>query len=134
MSAPNKTIGTIGWTDLTVEHAEQVRDFYQAVTGWQATPLDMGGYSDFMMSDPMNGNPVAGVCHARGGNAQLPPVWLIYINVADLEKSIANCVALGGQVIAEPKEYGGQGRYCVIRDPAGACAALFEPARQTGSA
>jgi hypothetical protein len=24
-------LGTISWQDLTVEHAEQVRDFYQAV-------------------------------------------------------------------------------------------------------
>jgi uncharacterized protein len=133
MSEPNSIVGTIGWIDLTVEHAKQVKDFYQAVTGWQPTPLDMGGYSDFVMSDPLNKNPVAGVCHARGGNASLPPVWLIYINVADLENSIASCVALGGQVIAEPREYGGHGKYCIIRDPAGAYAALFEPTQPTVS-
>lgn len=92
--------------------------------------IDMGGYSDFVMSDPMNGNPVAGICHARGSNTNPPPVWLIYINGTDLEKSRAGCVALGGQVIAGPREYAGQGKYCIIRDPAGASAALFEPADQ----
>jgi predicted enzyme related to lactoylglutathione lyase len=42
---------------------------------------------------------------------------------------VRRCVELGGTVLAPPRNFGGQGRYCVIRDPAGAAAALFEPAR-----
>ncbi|MGB6336961.1 MAG: VOC family protein, partial [Thermoanaerobaculia bacterium] len=37
-------IGKIGWTDLTVENADDVRDFYTAVVGWKPSPVDMGGY------------------------------------------------------------------------------------------
>ena len=123
------SVGSVTWTDLTVENAERIRDFYSAVVGWTASGVDMGGYDDFNMNDPETGTPVAGVCHARGGNADLPPVWLIYVNIEDIEKSIARCVELGGQVISGPKGMGGQGRYCVIRDPAGAALALFEPAK-----
>jgi hypothetical protein len=122
-------IGTIGWTDLTVENAEQIRDFYRAVVGWNPSGVDMGGYNDFNMNDPETGKPLAGVCHARGVNAELPPVWLNYIVIEDIERSVARCVELGGQVIAGPKGFGGQGKYCVIRDPAGAHVALFEPAK-----
>lgn len=122
-------IGSITWADLTVENAERLRDFYSAVVGWTSSGVDMGGYSDFNMNDPETGTPLAGVCHARGGNAELPPVWLIYVNVEDIERSVARCVELGGQVISGPKGVGGQGRYCVIRDPAGAALALFEPAK-----
>jgi len=121
--------GSIGWIDLTVPDAEIVRDFYAAVTGWQASPVDMGDYSDFAMApvgDPAQ--PVAGVCHARGSNAELPPLWIIYINVEDLTQSLAECERLGGSLVAGPKEMGAWGRYAVIRDPAGAVAALFEPA------
>lgn len=121
-------IGSVGWADLTVENAEQLRDFYSEVVGWSATGVEMGGYSDFCMNEPQTDNPVAGVCHARGLNAGLPPVWLIYITVADLDASIAKCVELGGEVIAEPRAMGRQGRYCIVRDPAGAVAALFEHA------
>jgi uncharacterized protein len=123
------SVGSVMWTDLTVEDAERIRDFYSAVVGWTASGVDMGGYDDFSMNDPETGTPVAGVCRARGGNADLPPVWLIYVNIEDIEKSIARCVELGGQVISGPKGMGGQGRYCVIRDPAGAALALFEPAK-----
>ena len=120
--------GTIGWVDLTVPNAVQVRDFYSRVVGWRAEPVDMNGYSDFNMCDPASGTPRAGVCHARGGNADLPPVWLIYVNVADLDASLAGCLELGGAVVGGTKEMAGYGRYAVIRDPAGAHLALFEPA------
>ena len=119
--------GTIGWFDLTVPNAEAVRDFYQAVTGWSASEVAMGGYSDYCMTPPGQTDPVAGVCHARGHNADLPAQWLIYITIADLDASISQCTAHGGQVLAGPKSLAGQGRMCVIRDPAGAVAALFEP-------
>ncbi|UCE03680.1 MAG: hypothetical protein JSW67_05710 [Candidatus Latescibacterota bacterium] len=71
---------------------------------------------------------MAGVCHARGGNVGLPAQWLIYITVSDLDASIARCSELGGKVVVPAKGYGGQGRYCVIEDPARAVVALFEPA------
>ncbi len=119
--------GSIGWVDLTVEDAERVRDFYAEVVGWRPSPVDMGGYSDFNMSAPASGTPTTGICHARGANAELPPQWLIYLIVEDLDASVASCRELGGEVIAGPREMAGQGRYCVIRDPAGAAAALFEP-------
>jgi hypothetical protein len=77
-------LGQVGWIDLTVPDAEAVRDFYQHVTGWTASPVDMGGYQDYCMNPPGAGQPVAGICHARGVNAGLPPVWMIYITVAEL--------------------------------------------------
>jgi hypothetical protein len=117
--------GSITWIDITVEHAEPLRDFYQSVTGWSPEPVTMGGYTDFSMNDA-GGAPAAGICHARGSNAALPPQWLIYITVEDLDHSIAECERLGGSIVSPPRSYGG-GRYCVIRDPAGAVCALYQP-------
>jgi uncharacterized protein len=116
--------GTISWQDLTVDEAEQVRDFYQAVVGWTPEAQSMGAYSDFVMS--ADGVPVAGICHAREGNAGLPPVWLVYITVDDLDHSLEECQRLGGTLVSAPRSYGG-GRYCVIKDPAGAFCALYQP-------
>ena len=123
---PRPRPGTIGWCDLTVPDAAPVRDFYRAVVGWETSEVDMGGYSDYGVHPP-GGDMVAGICHARGANAEVPPVWLVYIIVADLDAAIAACRDHGGEVISGPREMGGQGRYCVIRDPAGAAAALFQP-------
>ena len=116
--------GTIGWIDLTVDDAGGGRDFYKAGAGWDSAGVDMGDYSDFMMLPP-GGGPGAGVCHAPGGNAGLPPAWLIYIVVDDLDKSIGEVEKGGGKVVSGPKNMG-TARYCVIRDPAGAHAALYQ--------
>lgn len=121
---PKPKVGTIAWTDLTVPNADEVRDFYAAVTGWKPEALSMGDYSDYVMATP-EGAGVAGVCHARGTNAGLPPQWLIYITVADVDESIRQCEQQGGKVIAGPKKMG-DGKYCVIQDPAGAVAALID--------
>lgn len=122
---PQPQIGAIGWTDLTVDNAASIRDFYASVTGWRPSPVPMGSYEDFNMCAPGSDLPMAGICHARGGNADLPPVWLVYITVEDVDASAALCVEMGGKIVSGPKAMGEMGRYCVIRDPAGAAAALF---------
>jgi len=119
--------GSIVWIDLTVPDAEKVRDFYRDVIGWSSSDVTMGEYEDFCMHPFPGADPVAGVCHARGMNEGLPAQWLIYINVDDLDESIQAVNAGGGEVLAGPKGMAGQGRFCVIRDPAGAVCALFEP-------
>jgi predicted enzyme related to lactoylglutathione lyase len=123
-------VGAITWTDLTVNNAEAVRDFYSQVVGWQTEPVDMGGYSDFNMKSPTSQKTIAGICHARGANADLPAQWLLYITVENVDASATRCVELGGKVITGPKGMEGYGRYCVIQDPAGAVSALFEPAKE----
>jgi predicted enzyme related to lactoylglutathione lyase len=117
-------IGFISWRDLTVENAKDIRDFYCRVVGWESTPHDMGEYSDFNMNLPSHGETVAGICHARGANSAIPPQWMIYINVDDVDKSAQLCVKLGGKIVDGPRMMGGS-RFCVIQDPAGAVAALI---------
>ena len=121
-------IGAITWTDLTVDDAERISGFYSNVVGWQAENVEMDGYQDFNMNRPDSGECAAGICHARGPNADLPAAWMIYITVEDLDHSLAECRNHGGEVVAGPKSMGTSGRYAVIRDPAGAVAALFQPA------
>ena len=120
--------GMILWHDLTVENAEAVRDFYAGVVGWRPSPVPMNGYDDFNMSVGEGGEAVAGICHARGPNAEIPPQWMTYVIVENVDQSAARCRELGGTVVVGPKGMGSHGRYCVIRDPAGAVLALFTPA------
>jgi predicted enzyme related to lactoylglutathione lyase len=115
---------SIGWVDLTVDDAEGLRDFYASVMGWRPEPVDMGEYADYNMCDA-SGAPSAGVCHARGGNAGLPPVWMVYFQVDDLDESVQQAEVGGGSVLQGPKGAGG-GRYAVMQDPAGTVFAILE--------
>jgi predicted enzyme related to lactoylglutathione lyase len=123
---PPPQLRRIAWHDLTVANADQVRDFYAEVVGWKPQGLSMGDYDDYCMNDPVDGETVAGICHARGPNANIPAQWLIYITVPSVAAAIAKCEALGGAVIEGPRPVGGKS-FCIIRDPAGAVAALIEP-------
>jgi uncharacterized protein len=118
-------VGTVGWVDLTVEAAASVRDFYAAVIGWKPEALSMGNYVDYNMVPPDSGVPAAGVCHRRDGNVHIPPVWMVYFVVADLDESLATARGRGGEVIAEPRR-AGNSRYAMVKDPAGAIAALVQ--------
>ena len=123
--APAAGIGKVVWHDLTVTNAVEVRDFYKAVIGWTSDDVDMGGYADFNMQSGDAGETVAGICHARGENAKQPPVWMVYLSVADIEVSTAMVVELGGKLLTPIKGEPGAGAYCVIQDPAGAIVALY---------
>jgi len=122
--------GTVGWFDLTVDNAAAVRDFYMAVVGWQKQGVEMTDgdetYLDYCMVPPGQEQPAAGICNRRGSNINLPPVWLIYFTVADLEASLNEVQERGGRVVCEPAAAGANGRFAVIEDPAGAVCALYE--------
>src|SRR5882672_8173194 len=98
-STQRPPVGSIGWVDLTIADAPQVRDFYAGVVGWKTEGVDMGGYQDFVMNEPASG-----------------------------KRSAARCRELGGTILREPTKMGPMGRFCVIRDPAGAVCSLFESA------
>lgn len=115
-------IGKIGWLDLTIENADQVRDFYAAVVGWEPEGCDMGGYEDYNMKDPGEGQARAGICHKKNSNASQPSVWMPYFTVADLQASMTEVVERGGKVLVDRSD---SGNFVVIQDPSGAICALY---------
>jgi uncharacterized protein len=125
MADESKEIGEIVWVDLTIPNAEEVRNFYQSVTGWKASDFDMGDYKDYVVQTPGKKQTVAGIVHARGDNADLPPYWLVYIKVESLEASINSARQNGGAVLTQPKSLG-EARFCVLKDPAGAVFGIIE--------
>ena len=122
-----ETSGRIGWLDLTVTDATATRDFYRQVIGWSVQDVEMKDgserYADYnMLGD--DGSPLAGVCHARGVNADLPPVWMIYLLVGDLAESLRRVEEEGGKVIKKTKGTDGEWAHAAIQDPVGAYLAL----------
>lgn len=123
-------IGEMGWLDLTVDNADAVRDFYAAVVGWKPEPVDMGGYWDYNMVCPQTGAARAGICHRRNTNAYLPPQWIPYFTVADLDAKATAVEQAGGRLLSKVRGSAAQGRYLFVEDPAGAVSALFEKAAE----
>ncbi len=119
--------GCISWLDLTVSDASATRDFYRQVVGWSVEDVEMEDagehYADYNMLGA-DGSPAAGVCHARGVNLGLPPVWMIYLPVGDLAESLRRVGEEGGEVIKATRGADGEYASAVVQDPVGACLAL----------
>lgn len=120
-------VGRIAWLDITVTDASTTRDFYREVIGWSVQDVEMEDagerYADYNMLGA-DGDPAAGVCHARGMNLGLPPSWMIYLPVGDLTESLRRVQDEGGKIIKASRGSDAACEYAVIQDPVGACLAL----------
>jgi len=120
-------VGRISWLDLTVSDASATRDFYRQVVDWSVQDVEMEDagerYADYNMFGA-DGSPAAGVCHARGFNLGLPPIWMIYLPVGDLAESLRRVREGGGEVIKATRGTDGEYASAVVQDPVGACLAL----------
>jgi predicted enzyme related to lactoylglutathione lyase len=119
-----KPIGSFLWQDLTVEDAKDIKKFYESVVGWEFSEQSMGKYDDYNVQDAEE-NIIAGICHAKGVNKNIPPQWLLYVKVSDVAQSAKECKALGGKIIEGPRMMG-KNNFAVIQDPAGAIIAIIE--------
>lgn len=120
--------GRIAWLDLTVADAAAARDFYREVVGWAVQDIEVehGGerYADYTMLGG-DGAPAAGVCHARGANVGLPPVWMLYLPVGDIDESLRRVEEEGGKVVKAVKGADGAYMYAAVQDPVGVYLALM---------
>jgi predicted enzyme related to lactoylglutathione lyase len=121
-------VGRIYWLDLTVSDASATRDFYRQVIEWSVQNVEMRDagerYADYNMLGE-DGNPAAGICHARGVNVGLPPVWMIYLPVGDLSESLRRVKEEEGKVIKAMQREDGEYVYAAVQDPVGAYLALI---------
>jgi len=118
-------LGCIARLDLTVADASATRDFYERVIGWSVQEVAMTEdetvvrYTDFRMLGD-DGTPAARIRHARGDNAELPPVWLLHLPVGDLTESLRRVEHEGGVVIKRVQSPDGVYTHATVQDPVGA--------------
>jgi uncharacterized protein len=122
-------VGRIAWLDLTVTDARPMCDFYRKVVGWSVEQVGMqdggGHYADYNMLGG-DGQPAAGICHARGVNTGLPPVWMLYLPIGDLGESLRRVEAEGGRIVKAQRGEGEAYAYAAVEDPVGVCVALVQ--------
>lgn len=129
MENPKYEHGTINWRDLTTNKADELREFYKEIAGWTSEDIAMKDgneqYNDYIMKDA-KGNTIAGICHSRGANMGIPPQWMMYISVENIDETIEKIVKLNGKLIKEHKSKDGSTFYAMLEDPAGAVFALVK--------
>jgi len=121
--------GSLTWTELSTNDPKKAEQFYTKLFGWSAKTGGAGpnAYTEFSVS----GTPGAGMMDssAYGPNANVPPNWMPYFQVADVDATANKAKELGGKLFVEPRDIPNVGRFSVVQDPQGAVFALYKSAR-----
>jgi predicted enzyme related to lactoylglutathione lyase len=100
------------------------REYYADLYGWhfETTETDVGPYYVALA----HGRPVAGIVDLAAMPAleEMPPHWIAYVAVDDLEAAIAETTAAGGETLRAPLAVPDVGRVAIVRDPSGAALGL----------
>ena len=99
------------------------RDLYAELCGWRPRRLvtSQGDYESLALGRGLGG----GIVECGTGR----PLWLPYVEVADVGAATERAVELGATVLLEPRE-GPAGRRSVVASPAGGELAFWQPKRR----
>jgi predicted enzyme related to lactoylglutathione lyase len=119
--------GTLCWADLSTPDAKPAADFYSGLFGWQivADPKDSSGYLHIKNGEHF----IGGIPPASYRQPGVPPHWMAYFQVDDVDASASTAKRMGANVYLPPMTMEGVGRMSVIADPQGAAFAIFKSAR-----
>jgi len=122
MSEKN-THGTFCWNELCTNNVDEARDFFTSLLGWTTSemPMENMTYTMFNAGDTA----VGGMFKITPEMGDMPPHWMAYIAVDDVDAVAAKVEGLGGKICVPPTDIPDVGRFCVLTDPTGAAISLI---------
>ncbi len=109
------------WTELCTDDPAAAKAFYGKLFDWslEDKECNMGPFIELKAGEGQCG----GIMGKDGGDC--PTAWMPYVEVADLDASLAQVAELGGEVVV-PACALEEGRFAVLRDPQGARIGIFQ--------
>lgn len=111
--------GLFSWHELMTTDIVGAQEFYGTVANWTARDAGASGMTYILFS--AGSTPMAGMMtlpdHLVANG--VPPHWLGYVGVDDVDATVAEVTRLGGSVHAPAADIPDIGRYAVVADPQG---------------
>ena len=111
------------WCELQTRGARKAAEFYEQLFGWKLGGKDGADYIQFFNED----SPLGGFFELEGktGLEQIPPNWMVFFAVDDVDASHAKARSLGATDMVPPQDFPG-GRFAIMNDPQGASFAMLK--------
>ncbi len=126
--------GSFCWSEVCTTDPEAARKFYGELFGWTAeeVPSDGGAYTMLRL----DGQDVGGMYQLAKEQVEqgVPPHWMAYVLVEDLDATTAKISELGGKVVMGPMDVMDVGRMTLLQDPTGAVLSLWQAKSHKGGA
>lgn len=111
------------WHELMTTDAKAAEAFYAKVVGWRAVDSGMPGMTYTIVNA---GDTAVGGIFTNPPDAQgVPPNWMGYIGVDNVDSYAKKIKDAGGSICREPGDIPGIGRFAVAQDPHGAMFTVF---------
>lgn len=111
------------WYDVMTTDVKGAEKFYAAVMGWKMQDSGMPGPGYTLV---LNGDvQVGGIMPVPEEDKGMPPMWMGYIGVENVDDYARKVTQAGGKIWKEPQDIPGIGRFAVAADPHGAGFILF---------
>ena len=122
-------VGEIGWNELYANDGPAAFAFYRNLFGWQQlSEIDMGPHGTYIIYG--QGERQYGGVMTKTADMPMPPSWVYYIHVDDLDAAIARAISNGGKKLFGPMEVPGGDIVAQLLDPQGALFALHGPGKK----
>jgi len=109
--------------ELATPDLAKAKAFYGELCGWTFDDQHMGPDMIYSLFKPDSG-PAGGMYSMPG----MPPAWLAYVGVDDIDVATEKAKSLGATIIRDVTEIPHVGWMSIMTDPTGAAIALFEAA------
>jgi len=126
--------GTFSWTDLGTTDVDGAKKFYGALFGWKMEDQPSGPGMTYTMCSV--GGKSACAMYTQDAEQKkmgMPPMWMVYFTVTDVDAATKKVSAAGGKVHKEPFDVMDVGRMSVIADPTGAVSCLWQAKKHIGA-
>lgn len=122
--------GEFCWNELATTNVQAAKDFYGKVFGWKFSEHEMGDMT-YTMIKQGNDKEFAGIwAIPKDQEKQIPPHWMAYILVENLDASLEKARKNGAKIIRPATNAGDFGRLAILADPTGAHIALWQTMRK----
>ena len=117
--------GSMVWNELYTRDLEATKSFYSSLFGWEwsSMPIPQGGHYHLANLGDFQ---VAGLLVMDDNWGEIPPHWMVYIQVEDADAAAAKVTSLGGDVCVPVTEIA-VGRFAVVNDDQKGTFTIFEP-------
>jgi predicted enzyme related to lactoylglutathione lyase len=117
-------VGEASWHELMTTDAPAALEFYREIFGWQPSEtMDMGAMGKYYMFNRAHGM-IGGMMNKPPEMAQVPPHWMIYFRVPNINDATDRITMNGGTITNGPMEVPGGDWVVNAMDPQGAAFAL----------
>ena len=117
--------GSLAWNEVYTRDLETSKSFYTSIFDWEwsSMPIPQGGeYHVASVGD----FPVCGMLEMDEHWGEIPPHWMVYIQVEDADEAAAKVTSLGGDVCVPVTDIM-VGRFAVVNDDQKGTFTIFEP-------